>query len=116
LRLPTNFFGHAGRTIDIFKIDCEGCEYVAVLDALEAVAQGQMAIHQIQVELHSTDFKTINSLFKAADRAGMRIFHKEGNHWGCRGYGCVEYAFVHEAFLRKANAYTFCPGVDLENI
>jgi hypothetical protein len=110
--------GHEGRIIDILKIDCEGCEYVAVLDALEAVAQGQIAINQIQVEIHSygVDFKTIHSLFKAADRAGMRVFHKERNHWGCDGHLCVEYSFVDETFLRKANAFTVCPGVDLENI
>jgi hypothetical protein len=116
LETASKKLGHDGRIIDIIKIDCERCEYVAVLDALEAVARGQMAINQIQVEMHRADFKTIHSLFKAADRAGMRVFHKERNHWGCEGYRCVEYAFVHETFLRKANAYTICPGVDLENI
>jgi hypothetical protein len=110
--------GHEGRIIGILEIDCEGCKYVAVLDALEAVAQGQIAINQIQVEIHSyrVDFKTIHSLFKAADHAGMRTFHKESDHWACDGHRCVEYSFVHETFLRKADAYTVCPGVDIENI
>lgn len=52
----------------------------------------------------------VHDFFAAADRAKLRIFHKERNHWGCNGYLCVEYAFASEAFLREANAALLCPS------
>jgi hypothetical protein len=61
------------------RSELQGCKYVAVLDALKAVA-------------------------------------KEDDHRGCDVYFCVDYASVHETFLRKAKAYTSRPGVDLENM
>ena len=54
------------------------------------------------------DLPTVHDFFAAADRAKLRIFHKERNHWGCNGYKCVEFAFASEAFLREANAALFC--------
>ena len=47
-------------------------------------------------------------LFAAADKAKLRITHKERNQWGCDGYRCVEYALVSEAFLREANGAVMC--------
>lgn len=56
------------------------------------------------------DLPAVHDFFAAADRAKLRIFHKERNHWGCDGYLCVEYAFASEAFLREANAALLCPS------
>lgn len=105
--------GHQGRTIDILKIDCEGCEYVAVTQAFEAIANGTVGINQIQVEVHAAGDhahwkEDLIAFFNAADGANMRVFHKERNHWGCQGKECVEYAFVSNDFLRKANGYYIC--------
>jgi hypothetical protein len=101
--------GHTGRKIDVFKIDCERCEYTAMPLVFEAIARGDMQIDQILIELHSESYETITNFFEAADKAHMRVFHKERNGWGCRGTRCVEYAFISESFLREANAEVVCP-------
>jgi N6-adenosine-specific RNA methylase IME4 len=52
--------------------------------------------------------ENITSFFEAADKAKMRIFHKERNGWGCMGQRCIEYSFISEDFLRKANKTAIC--------
>jgi Methyltransferase domain len=107
--------GHSGRPIDILKIDMERFEYVHMPSLFDAIADGRLVVHQLQVELHAfaiTDtveyFEKIRFLFDSADRAEMRIFHKERNGWNCGGQKCVEYAFASRHFLRKANAQIVC--------
>jgi len=100
--------GHLDRTLDILKIDCEHCEYVAMPPLFEAIAAGKLKVNQIQIELHGVQFERVKRLFEAADKAKMKIFHKERNHWGCDGYRCLEYALIHEDFLREANRAAIC--------
>ena len=96
------------RKIDILKIDCEGCEWKTMPLVFEAMARGDLRIDQIQIELHvhktPVSFDELQAFFDGADKAGLRIAHKERNHWGCEGYRCLEYVFVHEDFLRDVNA------------
>ena len=77
----------------------------------ELIASGMIQVDQLQVELHQNGntLETISNLFLAADKAKLRIFHKERNHWGCSGYRCVEYSFISESFLREANKAAICP-------
>jgi hypothetical protein len=83
----------------------EGCEYTAMPPLFDAISKGTIQVDQIQIELHAKGgYESIANLFDMADKASMRVFHKERNHWGCSGYNCVEYSFVSESFLRKANA------------
>lgn len=104
--------GHVNRTIDILKIDCQGCEYAAMPPLFELIAIGKANVNQILIELH--DPKTDRSadqlyeFFLAADRAKFRITHKERNHWGCAGARCVEYALTSESFLRDVNGAIVC--------
>jgi hypothetical protein len=109
--------GHVGRRLDILKIDCEGCESVAMVPLFEAIIQKKIQVDQILIEMHNkpeygaTDeirWERFKEFFAAADRAKMRIFHKERNQWGCNGMSCVEYALVSEEFLRRANAHNMC--------
>ena len=109
--------GHERRTIDILKIDCQGCEYAAMPPLFALIASGKIKVDQVLVELHHTkvgrrlrgDFgRTLQRFFAAADTAKLRITHKERNQWGCDGYRCVEYALVSEAFLREANGAVMC--------
>lgn len=90
---------HSNRTIDIFKIDCEGCEYLVLDNLSELVMSGVVRIDQIQVEIHGSRADQIQALFQKLRKAGFAIFHKERNHWGCNGYHCVEYSLIS---LRKA--------------
>ena len=102
--------GHTNRKIDMFKIDCEGCEYDAMPPVFDAVAKGQLQIDQILIELHRKPdpYELFADFFGAADKAGYRITHKERNHWGCGGFGCIEYVFVSEDFLRRSTAAAIC--------
>jgi len=112
-----NDLGHQNRTIDILKIDCEGCEFTTMPPLLDLIIAGKMKVNQIQIEVHPKEIKEANAdavvkmiatFFKKLDEAKFRIFHKERNHWGCSGYQCLEYAFVSEEFLRKANKAAVC--------
>jgi Methyltransferase domain len=107
--------GHAGRHLDILKVDCEGCEFDSMVPLFDAMARNEIQVDQLLIELHIVQgdkpevfWKKVLDFFAAADRAKMRIFHKERNHWGCNGYNCLEYAFASEDFLRRANADIAC--------
>lgn len=81
--------GHINRTIDIFKIDCEGCEF----DTYRAWLDAPVKIQQILVEIHGIGDKA-HTMFKTLQDAGYAIFHKEPNIQ-YQMYGlCVEYCFV----------------------
>jgi hypothetical protein len=93
--------GHVGRTIDIFKIDCEGCE----LDTFSSWFHADVTLKQILVEIHphmTTLFQwkstvklpeTVN-FFTTLHEKGYVITHKEPNIQ-YQGNGiCVEYNFL----------------------
>jgi Methyltransferase domain len=83
---------HTGRTVDVFKMDCEGCEFNTLPDQVfQPMRNGELSVGQLLVELHiwaagEHPLQSIKPLFEGADDAGLRIFHKERNHWGCEGY------------------------------
>jgi hypothetical protein len=77
--------GHSGQVIDIFKIDCEGCEWSTYKDWLT------VDIRQIQVELHYLSANT-NEFFVDLKKAGFAPYDKEPN-LGAQGE-CIEYAFI----------------------
>jgi hypothetical protein len=93
--------GHVGRTVDIFKIDCEGCEW----DSYPSFFQSGVELRQVLIELHSekaekgSKFSKMPlpqsvAFFEAMYHHGYVIFHKEVNirywHFG----QCIEYAFL----------------------
>lgn len=86
--------GHQRRTIDLLKIDCEGCEHTAFDGIWEDLKDGLYSVGQVQVEVHGKDAGRNAALFDAAEAAGFRVFHKEPNHWGCNGYGCMEFSLI----------------------
>ena len=101
---------HANRTLNILKIDCEGCEHEALAEIFELCAQGKLGIEQLAIELHGTDFDKTASFFKGADKCGLMIFHKERNHWGCDGYKCVEFSLISKAAAKRVfEASRMCP-------
>lgn len=78
--------GLENKTVDIFKIDCEGCERNIFLEFLKP------DLRQILIEVHSANWP-VNSFFEAMNSAGYVIFHKEPNTYGCGG-NCIEYGFL----------------------
>jgi len=79
---------HTGRMIDVFKIDCEGCEWDTYKDIFALTN-----VRQIQIELHRID--QARALFQFAQAHNFVVFHKEPNiaYSGGRGL-CIEYAFL----------------------
>ena len=46
--------GHTNRTIDIFKMDCEGCEFDVLPDQVFLpLRNGDLSVRQLLVEMHS---------------------------------------------------------------
>jgi hypothetical protein len=92
--------GHAGRHLDILKVDVEASEYRSFtgLAVGECVA-ADVRVGQLQIELHApSNLKakeiTVKRLFHSLYSCGMLLFSKERNHWGCHGFYCVEFSFV----------------------
>jgi len=71
--------GHQNRVIDIFKIDCEGCEWRTAEKWFEAAIKHNVMIRQIQVEVHANTPKAMHDFFDLMYDNGYVIFHKEYN-------------------------------------
>jgi hypothetical protein len=86
--------GHVGRTIDIFKIDCDGCEWRTFSSWLDA----NVTLRQVLIELHEAKQKIVKQpetmdFFKRMAKDYV-IFHKEPNIQFWNDLRCVEYAFL----------------------
>jgi len=86
---PDTHTRYAGRHVDIFKIDCEGCEFRAVLPFVENVKPEQMMI-----EVHGrSDFgrpHDVHRLMKGLNQS-YGIFYREPNIQHSDGT-CIEFA------------------------
>lgn len=82
--------GHQGRTIDIFKIDCEYCEWYCFEDWFN------LDIRLLLVETHGLPNKTKTALdyFYGFQKANFYLYHKEPNiHPKAKGEG-IEWAYI----------------------
>jgi Methyltransferase domain len=80
--------GHESKTIDIFKIDCEGCEWETQQDWINH------DIRQVLVETHRLPWRWEKGLqyFQAFKQNGFGMFARESNgHGGGRYY---EYSYI----------------------
>ena len=80
--------GHEGKTIDLFKIDCEGCEWFSYKDWIS----DSVDIRQILVEAHEVPVNA-NEFFQDVHDAKFVLFHKEANIQYSGG-GCIEFSFL----------------------
>lgn len=85
--------GHSHRHIDIFKIDCEGCEWTAYEDILRYSDQ----MTQILIELHPTfarpDDLLLSDYFLYFRERNWIPFYREANMYGME-IGVYEYSFI----------------------
>jgi hypothetical protein len=88
---------HDTQTITWLKVDCEGCEFTVIPKFFAS----SVKIEQVMVEMHGVDAGLVAGAFRSLHDAGMIIFHKERNHWGCEGYLCVEYSLVSSSYARR---------------
>lgn len=75
LQRTINELGHAGKTIDIFKIDCDNCEW----ETYDSWFEADVTLRQIQVEIHRNPQPQIQNFFRAFRNNGYVMFHKEPN-------------------------------------
>lgn len=71
LKETMEILGH--ERVDLFKIDCEGCEWQSYEDWTKA------DLRQILVEVHDSPPAVVNDFFLKLHHAGFVIFHKEPN-------------------------------------
>eukprot|EP00980_Cylindrotheca_fusiformis_P025272 scaffold13380_cov110-Cylindrotheca_fusiformis.AAC.6 len=96
--------GHLGRTVDVFKIDCEGCELDSFETWVDSATVG-IQLQQVLVEIHAKGSQNgrmnqnvkqpqTSNFFQGMHKHGYVIFHKEPNiHYWSFG-NCVEFAFL----------------------
>jgi len=88
---------HVGKSIDIFKIDCEGCEWTTYPTWLDS----RVHIDEILVEVHKgttepADNPIARQFMQSLYDHNFLIFHKEPNIMYSSGAElCVEFAFKH---------------------
>jgi hypothetical protein len=83
---------HEGKTIDILKIDCEGCEYGQYLEWFQDFKDSNVIARNILVELHGTEpLDTVQDFFAKMLENGYVIYHKEPNLLALE---CIEMAFI----------------------
>jgi len=97
--------GHVGRTIDIFKIDCEGCEWTTFaswFDALVKISQILVEVHAlgavVSKERYDSDddvkFPPATRFFQRLHDENLAIFHKEANIEWTAFERCLEFSLV----------------------
>ena len=91
LQETVKILGHEQRdAIDIFKIDCESCEWDTVNDWFDPSVP---RLQQILVELHRSPPKKVLQFFNTLLEHGYVTFHKEPNIQHSQG-NCIEYSFL----------------------
>ena len=88
LKQTMAMLNHTGRVVDIFKIDCEGCEW----HTYEQWLDEEVDLRQILVETHSVPMPHAKNFFYDLHDAGYVIFSKEANF--LMGGSGVEFAFL----------------------
>ena len=91
LQETVQILGHEQRNaIDIFKIDCESCEFDTFNDWFDPSVP---RLNQILVELHRSPPKKVLPFFNTLLEQGYVTFHKEPNIQHSQG-NCIEFSFL----------------------
>ena len=95
----TKKLGHQNKTIDIFKIDCEGCEFKSFNDWIDH------DIRQILIETHKLPLQEAigNEFFDSFTENDFVMYSKENNGWGVGDHYEFSYIKLHSDFLHPQN-------------
>lgn len=95
---------HEGKTIDIMKIDCEGCEWEQYLEWFQDWKDAKVTVRQLLIELHCSPPKTPDFFHKLWDQ-GYVIFHTEANNRFSKN---MEFALIklHPDFQAKQTQFS----------
>lgn len=69
----------------------QGCEWDVLPPFFDMMASGKFRVDQLLIEVHHQRLieggqdPPVADFFLSADKAKLRVFHKERNHWGCEG-------------------------------
>ena len=94
--------GHTDRTVDILKIDCEGCEFYSPEFAAEVFLPSRprnrsglpfVPVRQVLMEVHEGSSRA-DRLLQAATKSGFAMFHKEPNIRRSNGGKLVEISLL----------------------
>ena len=90
--------------IDIFKIDCEGCE-VELLASQPVLGLLRERVKQLQIEFHWAHYKVkspakMHAMWTALAAHGFEPFYKEPNFQWADG-SCIEYSLVNLELAKK---------------
>lgn len=84
--------------VDIFKLDCEGCEYEIVSKIAEKYTRERPPFGQLLMEIHGlSSIEKAVKLLTTLETLGYRMFHSEPNARYARGY---EVAYIHESIVK----------------
>lgn len=93
---------HIGQKyVDIFKVDCELCEYDVVRDMGRLYTRDTVPFGQLQIELHRcADIGLTTELTRTLANLGFRLFHTEINLYGA-GFNQWQYevSYIHESLV-----------------
>lgn len=98
--LPTMrlMLGHNERVIDIFKIDCEGCEFDTFRTWFNPIEkQSENLPVQILIEVHWRDPKSARSLLEYLMDLDYVVFRREPNYLARSSY--MEFGLVQRSFI-----------------
>ena len=97
--------------MSIAKIDGEGAEvdggFLGDEGLWRLCMDGTLSVDQVTAELHARQsarfggLRSVNAIFEGAALCGMVLHRQEINYYGCHFGGCVEYAWVSLAQLRR---------------
>lgn len=91
---------HQGRTVDIMKIDCEGCEWDQFGEWFADWKEHNLTVRMLLIEVHQSRLPETPDFFAKMLELGYVIYHKEANTLNPK---CFEYAFLllDTAFQKK---------------
>lgn len=92
---------HKHNYVDVFKVDCEGCETSFIPNLKENSSRQKPLFGQLLIEFHRLDDVIITlPMLEILENLGYRLFHSEPNYYYMN---CAwELSYIHETVIFNA--------------